>query len=130
MVLLYAANKSGAVATLERAVMEALPRHPLMHCRSLQILEQRLRRPCHDIKVIVILVADAIEMRELILMRSLLLDLRLVIVLPSRDPDVIAWAHKLSPRFISYTENGPRQVTAVLDKMLNANKVVPFPALP
>ena len=48
----------------------------------------------------------------------------------SRDPDVITWAHKLSPRFISYMDNGYRQVTAVLDKMLNANKVVPFPALP
>jgi hypothetical protein len=107
--------------------METLPRHPLVYCRSLQILEQRLRRPCHDVEILLIAVGDAIEMRQLIAMRSLLLDLRLVLVLPERDPDIIAWAHKLSPRFLAYADNGFEQVAAVLDKMLNASKIVRFP---
>lgn len=127
MILFYAAEKNRVVESLEQMVMETLSRRPLVRCRSLQMLEQRLRRPCHDVEVLLISVVDAIEMRQLISMRPLLLDMRLVLVLPERDQDIIAWAHKLSPRFIAYADSGYEQVTAVLDKMLNANKVVQFP---
>lgn len=60
-------------------------------------------------------------------MRPLLLDMRLVMVLPGRDEDIIAWAHKLSPRFIAYADSGHGQVAAVLDKMLNTSNVIRFP---
>lgn len=127
MILFYAAERNRVVESLEQMLTETLSRHPLVHCRSLQVLEQRLRRPCHDVEVLLISVADAIEMRHLIGMRSLLLDMRLVMVLPGRDEDIIAWAHKLSPRFIAYADSGHEQVAAVLDKMLTAGNVIQFP---
>ena len=127
MILLYAAEKNRVVESLEQVVTETLTGHPLVQCRSLSVLEQRLRRPCHDVDVLLISVGDAIEMRQLIAMRALLLDTRLVLVLPEPDPDIIVWAHKLSPRFIAYADTGCEQVGAVLDKMLNAGKIIRFP---
>lgn len=127
MILFYAAEKNRVVETIEHMVMAQLPRHNLIHCRSLNVLEQRLRRPCLNIEVVLICVSDPIEMRQLSDMRPLLIDLRLVLVLPWRDADIIAWAHKLGPRFIAYADDGFEPVGAVLDKMLCGRRVVPFP---
>jgi hypothetical protein len=129
MILFYAAEKNHVVETIEQLVTEQLPNRPLIHCRSLSVLEQRLRRPRVDIEVILISISDAIEMRQLNAMRQLLIDLRVVIVLPSRDPDIIAWAHKLLPRFIAYADSGFEQVGAVLEKMLGKSRVLQFPAI-
>jgi hypothetical protein len=129
MILFYAAQRSRVVEIMEQSVAEQLPGRPVIHCRSLSVLEQRLRRPRHDIEVILISVGDAIEMRQLNSMRSLLLDLRLVLVLPRRDPDIIAWAHKLVPRFIAYADSGYEQVVPVLEKMVGPAKIIQFPQL-
>jgi hypothetical protein len=58
-------------------------------------------------------------------MRPLLTDLRLVMVLPRRHPALIAWAHKMGPRFIAYADNGQEQVGAVLNKMLGSPSAAP-----
>jgi hypothetical protein len=126
MILFYAAEKNRVVETIEEIVAEQLPSRHLVHCRSLVILEQRLRRPSHNIEILLISINDAIEMRQLYAMRPLLLDLRLVMVLPGREADIVAWAHKLSPRFIAYADNGFEQVGAVLEKMVLAQKIVPL----
>lgn len=120
MILLYATSKNHVVETLEQIVAEQLPTRHLIRCRSLADLEQRLRRPCHHAEIVLISVGDAIEMQELSAMRPLFIDLRLVMVLPRRDPDIIAWAHKMGPRFIAYADNGHQQVGAVLNKMLGS----------
>ena len=129
MILFYAAENNRVVETLQQIVAEHLPSRHLIQCRSLQILEQRLRRPRHDIEIVLTLVSDAIEMRQLNAMRPLLLDLRLVMVLPGRDPDIITWAHKMGPRFITYADNGYEQVGPVLEKMLGPGRTIPFPHL-
>ena len=127
MILFYAAQKSRVVELVEQSVGEQLPTRMMIHCRCLTVLEQRLKRPRHDIEVLLIAISDAIEMRVLNAMRHLLLDLRLVIVLPSHDPDIIAWAHKMVPRFIAYSDSGYEQVAPVLEKMIGQKKVMPFP---
>lgn len=129
MILFYSAEKNRVVETMEQMLVELLPSHPLIHCRSLPVLEQRVGRPRNDIEVVLISINDAIEMHQLNAMRSLLLDLRLVMVLPSRDPDIVAWAHKLVPRFIAYADNGLEQVGAVLEKMLGKGRILEFPAI-
>jgi hypothetical protein len=124
MILFYAAEQNRVVETLEQLVTEHVPNRALIRCRSLSVLEQRLRRPRNDIDVVLISVGDAIEMRQLYVMRPLLIDLRLVMVLPWRDSDIVAWAHKLGPRFITYADNGFEQVGPVLSKMIGVSKVV------
>jgi hypothetical protein len=119
MMLFYAAERSSAVNVLENIVSEKLPVHKVMHCTTMDTLERRLRQPRHDIEIILISVKDAIEMAQLTELRPLLLDLRLILVLPKRDDDIVAWAHKLGPRFIAYADNGVGQVADVLDKMFD-----------
>ena len=129
MILSYAMEKNCVVEALEHQVAQQLSPPKMIYCRSLEALEGRLRQPRHNIKIVFISVSDALEMAQLTNLRSLLMDLKLVLVLPRRDPDTIAWAHTLGPRFIAYADNGFEQVGAVLDKMMlqtNENKVIAF----
>jgi hypothetical protein len=124
MILFYAAERDRVVTTLEGIMAQRMPQRHLVHCRSLALLEKRLRRPHHKVEILLLYVADAIEIRHLSAMRPLLVDIRLVIVLPDRNADIIAWAHKLSPRFIAYADDGLEQAGGVVEKMLLAQKVV------
>lgn len=124
MILFYAAEKDRVASTLEGVVAQRMPQRHLVHCRSLAQLDKRLRRPSHNVEILLLYIANAIEIRHLSAMRPLLADMKLVLVLPDHNADIIAWAHKLSPRFIAYADDGLEQAGAVMEKMLLAQKVV------
>jgi hypothetical protein len=119
MILFYAANGHQMKDSIPRLMVEHQFNQPVMPFDSLEALEVRLRRPHLDVDIILICVGDAIEMVKLTQMRSLLIDKRIVMVLPRREPDMVAWAHKLGPRFIAYADTSENQVAGVLGKMLN-----------
>jgi len=127
MLLFYAAHRSQSVEMLESIISKKLPVHQVMYCTAIEAVEKRLRRPRQDLEIILVSIQDAIEMAHLTHMRALLLDMRLVLVLPRRDEATVAWAHKLGPRFIAYADNGLEQVEAVLDKMLG--NIRPYKAI-
>lgn len=119
MILFYAAEKNRAVESLEKVLAEQLPAQRVTYCTTMETFERRLRRPRQGIKIVLVSVCDAIEMMQLYHLRPLLLDMRLLLILPTREADTVAWAHKLGPRFIAYADNSIRQVADVLDKMLS-----------
>jgi hypothetical protein len=120
MLLFYAAQKNRAVDELEKILTEQLPAHRVQYCNAMETLEKRLRRPRQDLAIVLLSICDAIEMARLSDLRPLLIDLRLLLVLPKRDDATVAWAHQLGPRFIDYADNGATQIAAVLEKMLSA----------
>jgi hypothetical protein len=114
--------------SLEQLVIDYTRGRPAVYCHSLTALEMRMRRPHHHIEIVLIYVSDPAEMVKLTKMRSLLMDSRLILVLPTHDVDMVAWAHKLGPRFIAYADIGLEQAGSVLEKMLSA-KVYNFISL-
>ena len=59
---------------------------------------------------------------------DLLIDIRLIIILPDRQADTIEIAHALHPRFLSYIDNNFKDVNVVLNRMigfLKYNQVQP-----
>jgi len=119
MILFYAANGHQMKESIPRLMVDHQFNQPVMPFDTLDALEVRLRRPHIDVDIILICVGDAIEMVKLTQMRSLLIDKRIVMILPRREPDMVAWAHKLGPRFIAYADTSENQVAGVLGKMLN-----------
>lgn len=119
MLLFYSAQKNRAVNALESLLVNHLPPHKVSYCNALDTLEKRLRRPRHDLKIVLLCVFDAIEMTRLTELRSLLMDLRVLLVLPKRNDDTVTWAHQLGPRFIAYGDTSVAQISAVLGKMLD-----------
>lgn len=118
MILFYAAENSRVVESL-KALLAGLQ---VKRCRSLKALANCLRKPCHGLQIGLLVVSDIDEMFEIVELHSLIRDLRLVLVLPGRDPKMVVMAHKLVPRFIAYADNGYEQIGAVLAKMIHASR--------
>jgi hypothetical protein len=125
MLLFYFARKDRVVDKLETVLIRQLPAQQVLYCNDIEALEWRLRRPRRDLEILLVFIGDAIEMAKLSSLRTLLLDLRLVLVLPFRDADTVAWAHTLGPRFIAYADSGADPIAAVLTKMLTNGYAAP-----
>lgn len=90
--------------------------------RDLDILHRRLCQPRNGLTIAVLVAATGEELWELLAMRDLLADLRLILVLPDRSRETIAAGHRMVPRFLSYVDSGLEEVGAVLEQMLQHDK--------
>ena len=115
MILFYAHHKDRVVETLE----EMLANYKFESFRSVSLIAKRLCKPCHGLIIALLIVHDSEELIQIAEIQNLIRDLRLVLVLPGRDPEMICLAHKLGPRFIAYADNGFEQAAAVVRKMAN-----------
>ena len=58
------------------------------------------------------------ELQEMLSIRSLLLDIPLIVILPERKEKIISQGRKLYPRFLTYADGDLAETAAVLEKML------------
>lgn len=117
MILFYAAENNHVVETLERQ----LAPYKVARCISFSTAEKRLRKPGHGMQIALMIVRNSEEMDRINAMRNLVRDVKLILVLPAHDSDMVARAHKLGPRFIAYADNGYDQVGIVLEKMMGVS---------
>ena len=59
------------------------------------------------------------ELIDIIHIRELFRDIRIVLILPDREESTVAKGHRLYPRFFSYIDSDFKEIAAVLNKMLN-----------
>jgi hypothetical protein len=72
--------------------------------------------------VVVFQATDQADFLFLESIRNLLFDARLILILPDREKDTIKKGFSLYPRYIAYSDDGYKDVAAVLKKMhLNYN---------
>jgi hypothetical protein len=90
--------------------------------RDLDSLRRRLCQPRNGLTIAVIVAVTGEELWELLAMRDLLADFRLILVLPDRSRKTIAAGHRMVPRFLSYVDSGLEDVEAVLEQMLQHDK--------
>jgi hypothetical protein len=119
MMLFYSAQRNHIVDALEPLLTEHLPYHQVSFCNAMDALENRLRRPPRNLKIALLCISDAIEMVQLTSLRSILMDLRLLLILPRQNADTIGWAHLFGPSFIAYMDTDVDRISAVLKKMIN-----------
>ena len=80
-----------------------------------------LRQPKSDVAVAVLLAATKEELSEILSIKDLMLNLRIILILGDAEEDTIAKGHKLRPRFLTYSDSDSADVAAVLSKMLGNN---------
>ena len=118
MILFYAAQNNPVIETVERQLAE----YRVARCRSFNTVEKRLRKPRHGLEIVLVVVNRFEELDHVQEIQALMRDLRLVLVLPDRDPGMVSHAHKLAPRFIAYADHGFEQIGAVMKKMVQSSK--------
>jgi len=118
VILFFAAQNNRVVEALEHQLSD----FKVARCRSFNTLEKRLRKPRHGLAIALMVVDDFSELTRIEEIQSLMRDLRLLLVLPSRDARMVSHAHRLAPRFIAYADHGCDQIGAVIKKMTGASK--------
>ncbi|MGD8847755.1 MAG: hypothetical protein PVJ84_12540 [Desulfobacteraceae bacterium] len=119
VILFYSAHNNRPAAMVEQQLSE----FETVGCRSFEAMDRRLRKPCHGLEVVLVLVVDPQEMVFVEKIHSLLCDLRLVLILPGRDAGMVSQAHRLSPRFIAYVDQDLDQIGAVIKRMMGAKRL-------
>lgn len=115
MEIIFHRNKNVA-GDFEEAFRASFPQ--IAVCTSMKSLCARLRHTPAHAAIIVLTAADEKELTTLISVRYMIEDSPILLILPTKDPVMLAKAHELHPRFIGDLESGTREVIAVIHKML------------
>ena len=117
-VLLYARMDAPSGTRLKQFLETRLSGVEVETYETLEDLSRRFSQPLQDPSVAILLFTDGDELVETLPIRHRFQDISLVLIVPNRDPETIARAHQLRPRFLTDLQNDLTAVTAVVEKML------------
>lgn len=116
-IVCYAALAYPDRGTLIDRLHAVAPVEGLVACETIEELNSSLLRPLGDILAVVLFVADDADLVEILALREVLVNTRIVLILPTWNPDLLTGAHILRPRFMITCEMGLQKVGVVLQKM-------------
>ncbi len=117
-VILYAKEGHETGERLHNAIERLAPKAQVETYSTIETLLARLHQNPPNITVVVLLAADRKDLVELLSISNSLNDIRIILVLPDGDNEIVSLGHKLYPRFVSYMDSNFEDVAAVLNKML------------
>lgn len=86
--------------------------------RTIGSLARRLQQRAFDLKLTILLAASRKELSEILKIKDLLLNNRIIIILPDGETATLSMAHELYPRFISYIDSDFEDVAIALNKII------------
>lgn len=124
--LFYSGVTDGAGDSLKRILEKSAPGEQIEICRTVHSLAYKLlplRTIADSQQMVHVLVATSTqELMDIHSIRDLLSDLRIILIVPTRDEETIAKAHELYPRYLSYLDENFTEVGSVFGKMANNKK--------
>ncbi len=103
---------------LQRVIESAAPRERVLRSLNIEAFRASLRHSLTDSIIVVALAATREELCQILLIRDLLSDVRIILILPDQDPWTIANGHALRPRFVAFVDGDLQDVAAVLTNMI------------
>ncbi len=119
--LLYANWKNKAKKRLQDAIENIFPKKQIEIYRTIDNLSKGLCRPKYDVVAAILFAGNRKALSDLVSIRDLLSDLKIILILPDRDNDTVSIGHSLFPRYQSFADSDFTNVAAVLKKMLIGN---------
>lgn len=116
--LFFHTTANGMGELLRRRLHEIAPRGGLETFQRLGSFANRLISTSSSASVAILLAASREDLLGLHTIRHLLEDMRVLLVVPDGDPQTVRLAHDLAPRFLSYLDDDPSHLLAVLERML------------
>jgi hypothetical protein len=117
-VVCYAADPEGPGQRVTALLESVIPREHLLICQTIADLTHSLLQPTQGVRAAVLLAHDLDQLHGLLTLRSLLQDMRVILILPDRDASTVAQGHTLRPRLLTYVDvDFTPLVGAVLQKI-------------
>jgi hypothetical protein len=120
--LLYTPPAHGASHRLETVVATVIPEQIIEMIHTAEGLAQRLARPQNGLEVAILLATSRAKLWELQSLEQMLERLRVILILPDTDPQSIAQAHSLRPRYLTNIQSDFQDVAAVLRKIMGYSR--------
>lgn len=120
-VVLYSLSEDEAGKKLQRVMEMLMPRENIEVCSTFNALSLRLHQPLENVRHIVLNASNKKDLLDIISLRDILWNVRVIIVLPDRDAATTSMGHTLRPRLISYADSDFLEVFAVLSRMIVTN---------
>lgn len=119
-IIYYSETNEPSSERLKRVIEMNFPRNHIEEYRTIEALSQRLEQPIPEQLIVVLLVASREDLSGIMTLRELLLDRRIILVLPDDEPETASRGHMLRPRFITYREGDYGDVSVVLGRMIKS----------
>lgn len=119
--LVYSASKDKAGSNLLKMIEEVMPEGNIELYRTIDSLCRRLQQPRNNLNIAVLFAASREELENIVSVRDLLYDIRIILILPDRESDTISKGHSLLPRFLTFTDGDFKDVKAVVSRMFETH---------
>ena len=116
--LLYSADHPVRVQEVRAAIRKAAPRQRIMITKTQDELKRRLVQPRRKLRIAVLKAVSRGDLEGLLHLGELLVDLRVIVMLPDQDGATLNMAHRLGPRYLAYPDNDPEELGRVLANMI------------
>ena len=116
--LYYRPPQNMAAEKLQFIIESEIPDQQLEIFYSINGLSERLSQSMRGNCTAVILAESMTDLQNLFTLKSLLKDIRIILVLPDRSEEMISMGYKLHPRFLSYIDSEFSEVAVILKKMI------------
>lgn len=120
--IVYSIDKNTFGMELETMIEKLVSRENVEIWRTLPDLTLRLRMPLSESAIAVLIISDEKDLKSMISIQSLLINRRIVLILPDRNNGTIEAAHRLHPRYLSFKDNSLGDIKAVLGRMIEVEK--------
>lgn len=116
-VVIYSSDRVDAEC-IRRVFEDMVSDAQLEFCHTLKDLARWLRFPIYECAVAVLIASDKEELSNLVNLKDLFSFVKLILIAPDQDEETLTNAHKLRPRFLSFSKNDFSDVASVLAKMI------------
>ena len=122
LLIVYSRDKNKFGMELEEMLAGLGSKVHVVIYRTTLELTGRLRLPLSESSIAVILIADEKDLKGILSIKPLLINMRVVLILPDRSDVTIEAGHSLHPRYLSFTDNSLKDINAVLTRMIEVEK--------
>ncbi len=107
---------------LENMLEELAAKANVETYRSTPDLTLRLRVPLSESAIAVLLISDKKDLKNTLSIKSLLTNMRIVLILPDRNDGTVEAGHSLHPRYLSFKDSSLKDIKSVLTRMIEVEK--------
>ena len=133
MIIFFSTSCGEAEERLLRVIETVVTARDIKTYRTIDSLSRGLRQRRNDDDIAILLASSKVELHylNLISLRNLLSDMKIIVILPDSNADTVAKGHILKPRFLSYCDGDFQDVASVLSRMIEnmeADKKIIMPS--
>jgi hypothetical protein len=119
VVIFYSATYGGYGERLLRIIEIVVLKTDIKIISNIDALSRALCQTRCSAAIAILLASSGKDLLDILSLKDLLLDHKIILVLPNSDPDTVSKGHILRPRFMSNCHGNVQEVAVVLKRMID-----------